>query len=62
MFYLADIFRTSNLGNSISDNAGKTILGRQGGSQDIRVFSQQRTGSWNVKRLLLIKENQISQV
>ena len=62
MFYLADILRTSSLGNSISDNAEKTVLGRQAGSQDIWVFSQQRTGSWNVKRFLLIREDQISQV
>ena len=63
MFYLADILRTSSLGNSIPDNAEKTVLrGRKGVRQDIWVFSQQRTGSWNIKRLLLIKENQISQV
>ena len=39
-----------------------TAAKRQWGSQDLQVFLQQRPGSRNIKRLLLFKENQISQV
>ena len=64
MFYSANFLRTSSSGHSISDNAEKTVPKSQGGrgNQDIQEFLQQRPGIRNIKRLLLIKENQTSQV
>ena len=55
------IFRTSNPGDSISSNPERTAPRRQGEETDhIEVLL--RTGSLDFKRLLLIEENQISQV
>ena len=62
MFYSAGIFRTSSLGGSISSNPERTAPRRQGGKPGYIEVLQQRAGSPNVKRLLLIKENQVSQV
>ena len=62
MFYLAGIFRISSPGDSISSNPGRTVLGKRGeGPGYIEVF-QEREGSLNIKRLLLMKGNHISQV
>ena len=60
-FYLAGIFRTSNGWDSISSNPEITSPRRQEkpGYTDLL---QQRAGSLNFKRLLLIRGNQISQV
>ena len=60
MFYSADIHRTSSLGDRISTlrDCSKEVRGELGSTEVL----QQRAGSWNIKRLLLIKENQISQV
>ena len=52
MFYSVGIFRTSI----------KTAPKRQGEKPDYIRGLQQRTGNLNIKRLLLIGENQISQV
>ena len=61
MLYLVGIFRTSNPGDSISSNPEGTAPRRQGEETDhIEVLL--RTGSLDFKRLLLIEENQISQV
>ena len=65
MFYSADKIEDLSLGHSISDNS-ETAPKRPGdgvglGSQDMQEFLQQRPTNWNIKRLLLIKENQISQ-
>ena len=62
MFSSVGIFRTSSLGDSISSNPERTAPRRQGGKPDFIELLQQRTGSPNFKRLLLIKENQISQI
>ena len=63
LFYLADFLRTSSLGRSISDNTEKIVLKGQGeGSRIYRVFCNKRLGNQNIKRLLLIKADQTSQV
>ena len=54
--YSVRSFRTSSLGGSNSNNPERTALRSQGG------VLQQRAGSQNIKSLLVIKENQISQV
>ena len=62
MFYSMGIFRTSSPGDSISSNPERTAPGRQGvGSQVIQTFCNKGQAVGNIKRLLLIKENQISQ-
>ena len=50
MFYLADFLRTQAWDEEVREEAG--YIG----------VLQQRPGSQNIKRLLLIKENQTSQV
>ena len=62
MFYSVGIFRTSSPGGSISSNPERTALRRQAGEPGHIGVLQQRAGSLNVKRLLLTKENQTSQV
>ena len=62
MFHLVGIFRTSSPRDSISSYPGTTVLRRQGKEPDYTEVLQQRTGSLNIKRLLLIKESWISQV
>ena len=62
MYYLVGIFRISSLGESISINPEGTALRRQGEEPDYIKVLQQRAGSLSIKRLLLIKKNQISQV
>ena len=61
MFYLVEIFRTSSPGGSISSNPERTAPRRRGDEPGYIKVLQQRAGSLNIKRLLLIKENQISQ-
>ena len=53
MFYSAEIFRTSSLGGNISSNPERTALRRRGGKPDNIGVLQQRTGSLNIRRLLL---------
>ena len=57
MFYSLD--KTEDL--SLENNLWNTAPKRCGRSWDTREFLQQRPGSQNIKRLLLIKENQLSQ-
>ena len=61
MFYLVDILRTSSLGHSTSDNAKKLFQRGRGKPEYIGSFAT-KPGSWNIKMLLLIKENQASHV
>ena len=62
MFHLMEIFRTSSLGENISSDPEKTAPRRLGEEPDYIEILQQRVGSLNIERLLLIKGNQISQV
>ena len=62
MFYSVRIFRTSVPGKSITSNPEKTAPRRQAKKPGYIQVLQQRTGSLNIKRILLIGENQISQV
>ena len=62
MFHLVGIFRTSSPGDSISNNPEKTAHRKLGEEPDYIEVLQQRAGSLNSKRLLLIKGNQISEV
>ena len=62
IFYFLGSFRASSSEDSISGNPETTALRRQEEEPgDIEVL-QQRAGGLNIKRLLLIKENQITQV
>ena len=61
MFYLLRIFRTSSLGDSISGNPEITAPKRWGQEPGYIEVLQQRASGLNIKRLLLIKGNQISQ-
>ena len=62
MFYSTGIFRTSSPGGSISSNPERIAPRRGGGEPGYIEVLQQKAGIQNIKRLLLIKENQISQV
>ena len=62
MFYAVGIFSTSSLGDSISSNPERTALRRPEEDAGYTQVLYPRAGSLNIKRLLLIKENQISQV
>ena len=62
IFYSVGIFRTSSLGDSILSNPERTATRSQGEEPVYIEVLQQRAGSLNIKRLLLIRENQISQV
>ena len=50
----------SRQGHSISDNSERLLARCKGGTRIYRSF-QKRAGSWNIKRLLLFKENEVSQ-
>ena len=51
--------RTSSLGDSTSDDQERTLFEEVGGGP--RLYSlPQGSGNMNIKRLLLVKENQIS--
>ena len=56
------ILGTANQGGSISSDPERTALRRLGEEPGSIEVLQQRAGSLNVKRLFLIKENQITQV
>ena len=62
MFYLVGIFRTSSPGDSISNDSERTTLRRRGEKPGYIEVLQQRAGSLNIKRLLLINGNLISKV
>ena len=61
-FVLFGCFRTSSSRESISSNPEKTTPKRRGKGPGYMELLQQMTGRPNTKRLLLIKENQITQV
>ena len=61
MLCLAGIFRTSSPGGSISNNPERIVPKRWGETKIYRSFAT-KGGSLNIKRLLLIKENEICQV
>ena len=62
MFYLVGIFRVSNLGDRISSNTGRTVHEEAGGRVRLCRNLQPEASSQNIKILLLIKGNEISQV
>ena len=62
MFSLVDKTEDLSPGCSISYNSERLLCSKKEGSQDIQECLQQRPGSRNIKRFLLIKENQTSQV
>ena len=62
MFYSAGIFRTSSPGDSISSDPERTIMEKTGEEPDCIEAWQQSTGRLNIKRLLLIRENHVTQV
>ena len=57
-----EILGLPSLGDSISSDPERTALRRLGEEPGSIEVLQQRAGSLNVKRLFLIKENQVSQV
>ena len=64
MFYSVGIFRVSRLRDNISSNTERTAPRRWRWGGEVRLYRslQQRASSLNIKWLLLVKENQISQV
>ena len=62
MFDLVRIFRTSSLGDNTSRNPDRTALRRAWWEVRLCRSFVTKAGSLNTKRLLLTKENQISQV
>ena len=62
MFHLVGIFKTSSPEDSILNNPEKHALRRQRKEPGNIEVSQQKADSLNIKRLLLIKENQTSQI
>ena len=62
MFYSVGLFRTSSPGDSISSDLGIAALRRRGEEPGYMEVLQQRAGSLNIKRWLLIKESQITQL
>lgn len=60
MFYLAHNTEDLNLGHSISGNSERLLRRSKKGSQKIQEFLQQSSGSWGIKRRVLIKEHQIA--
>ena len=61
MFYLVDFLRTSSPGGSLSDSS-EELLQKDKEEPGYIGILQQKPGSQNIKRLLLIKEKQTSQV
>ena len=61
MFYSVGIFRMSRLGDSISSNPESTAQGGRGGESGYIEFCNKGASSLNIKRVLLIKENQLDQ-
>ena len=62
MLYLVGIFRTSSPGDGLSSNPERTAPRRWGEEPGYREVLLEMASSLNIKRLLFIKENQISQV
>ena len=62
IFYLVRILGTSSPVDSISSNPERTAIRRRGEESGYIEISPQRASSLNIKKLLLIMENQISQV
>ena len=62
MFYSMGIFMTSSPGDIITNSPGRDALRRQEEEPGYTEILQQMAGSLNIKTLLLIKENHISQV
>ena len=62
MFNSVDKSENISPGHSISDNSERLLWGGKEGARIYRSFQNKRPGSWNIKRSLLIKENQMSQV
>ena len=56
MFYLVGIFRMASPGDSISSSPERTALRRRGEEPGYLEVLQQRAGSLNIKKLLLIQE------
>ena len=52
--------RTSSLGDSTSDDQERTLSEEVGGGPRLYRSLPQGSGNMNIKRLLLVKENQIS--
>ena len=62
MFYLVGSFRISSPGGSISSNPERTVLRKRAEDPGYIEVFQEREGSLNIKRLILMKGNHISQV
>jgi len=62
MFYLVGIFRISSPGGSISSNPERPVLRKRGEDPGYIEVLQEREGSLNIKRLILMKGNHRSQV
>ena len=62
MFYSVDKSEDISPGHSISDNSERLLWGGKGGARIYRSFQNKIPGNWNIRRSLLIKENQIFQV
>ena len=62
MFYSVD--KTEDLNPKsdwkVTDSSDELLQRGKAGSPDIQDFLHWRLGIWNIKKLLLIKENQIS--
>ena len=62
MFYLMDVLRTSSLETRLSDCSEGLLQRGKGGARIYRCFCNQGQIVGTSKKLLLIRENQISQV
>ena len=62
IFYLVGVFRAASLGDNVSVAPERTALRRGGEEPGYIEVLQQRADSMNIKILMLMKENQISQV
>ena len=62
MFYLVEIFRIPSPGDSTSSDPEKTAPRRQVEEPGYLEVLQQRAGRLNIKRLVFIEGNKISQI
>ena len=60
MFYSVDKTEDLNLKSDFTDSSDELHQRGKAGSPDIQGFLHWRLGIWNIKKLLLIKENKIS--
>ena len=60
MFYSVDETEELNLKSDLTDSPDELLQRGKAGSPDIQDFLHWRLGIWNIKKLLLIKENQIA--